>query len=259
MKSISTLLSILFFSCLFAHNNDSIQSIFKQNNVIGSIVIYNLNNNTSIISDSNRCATRFTPASTFKIFNSLVALETNSIKDTNEFIPWDQVNRNYTPWNQSHTLKTAFKYSVVWAYQNLARRIGKERMQHYLDITLYGNQTIGNKVDQFWLDNSLKISSFEQIKFLKKLYHENLIFNKSTQKTVKSIMLNEVNNNYKLYAKTGWGTINKLNIGWFVGWFIIDENTYFFATNIQSNSDKGFALKRKKITTEVFKYLQLLP
>ena len=76
-----------------------------------------------------RCANRFIPASTFKIFNSLAALESGAVKDENEIMKWDSVKRFYDMWNQDLNLGQAFKYSAVWFYQELARRIGEEKMK----------------------------------------------------------------------------------------------------------------------------------
>ena len=56
------------------------------------------------------------PASTFKIPNTLIALEEGVIKDQFEVIKWDGVVRQYAPWNADQTLATAFSRSCVWCY-----------------------------------------------------------------------------------------------------------------------------------------------
>ena len=112
---------------------------FDQYDVKGSMVIYDLKSNRTFYYDKERTQKRFSPASTFKIFNSLVGLETGVIPDTSYVIPWDSVKRgNYAPWNRSNSLKSAFKYSVVWYYQELARRVGEERMEKYITANGYG-------------------------------------------------------------------------------------------------------------------------
>ena len=82
-----------------------------------------------------RCAERFIPASTFKRFNSLAALEAGAIKDENEIMEWDSVKRFYSDmWNQDLNLAQAFKYSAVWFYQESARRIGEDKMKDYITL-----------------------------------------------------------------------------------------------------------------------------
>ncbi|HKB86194.1 MAG TPA: penicillin-binding transpeptidase domain-containing protein, partial [Ignavibacteriaceae bacterium] len=168
MKSIILFLLLIsaeIFSQPIQDNNE--WKIFYDNHkVTGCIVIYELNENKYVIYNKERCDQRFLPASTFKILNSLIALETGVIKDENEIIPWDSVARQFDKWNSDQTLRTAIKYSAVWAYQELARRIGQERMQHFVDTVRYGNCNIGGGIDHFWLDGALQISPIEQVEFL---------------------------------------------------------------------------------------------
>ena len=61
---------------------------FRDLGVDGSIVIYDKNNDRFYEHNPSRNTTAFFPASTFKIFNSLVAIETGVIKDEHEIIQW---------------------------------------------------------------------------------------------------------------------------------------------------------------------------
>ena len=204
--------------------------------------------------NQKRCLQRLTPASTFKIFNSLVGLETGVAQDDNFVIPWDSVVRWNPDWNHSMTMREAFKVSNVAYYQELARRIGKKNMQYYLDTVQYGNKSMGNSVDSFWLDNSLLISADEQVGFLKRLYFEELPFTTRSQSIVKSMMLREDSNDNRLYYKTGTGrTPQGTWVIWIVGF---NEHTthvkehkesmnksgernypYFFALNFEAPDD----------------------
>lgn len=158
----------------------------------------------------------YLPASTFKILNSLIGLELGIAQDDNFVIPWDSVVRR-PEWNKDMNMREAFKVSCVPYYQELARKIGRERMQHYLDTVRYGNKTIGNAIDSFWLDNSLRISPDEQLGLMKKLYFNELPFSDRTQRIVRSMMLQEDTNGRKLYYKTGWGQVGNKDILWVVG------------------------------------------
>jgi len=194
----------------------------------------------------------FLPASTFKIVNSLIGLETGRIVNENMVIKWDGVNRFYPSgdsakeWNKDLTMKQAFKVSAVPYYQEVARRIGKDTMQRWLDTLGYGQRygkfKIGNNIDTFWLDNSLKVTADEELGLVKKLYFDQLPFFKSTQKTVREVMLLEDNANYKLSYKTGWGhRENGHTLGWMVGWIEENKHPYFFSLQVESEK-KDFDL-----------------
>ena len=228
----------------------------------GCFVLYDLKRDRYIRYNSKHCQKRFIPASTFKIFNSLVALETKAIADENTVISWNGVvNNEFPDWNQDQTMRTAFKRSVVWFYQELARRAGNERMSKYIKASGYGNQDIADKIDSFWLKGKLRISPEEQIKFLVRLYKEELPFSPAVIRTVKDIMVIERQDNYILRGKTGWGrdVDGMKNIGWYVGYLERDDNVYFYALNIV-NQDPNFAMIpiRKKILFDTFKDLQLI-
>jgi beta-lactamase class D len=234
---------------------------FDSSKVKGSFILYNNNDSSFFEIDAERCKERFTPASTFKIFNSLVALETGVIKDENTIMKWDSVERAVKTWNQDLDMKHAFKYSAVWFYQELARKIGEQKMKYYLQKSWYGNMSIGGGIDQFWLTGDLRISQEEQIDFLKNLYDNKLPFSANTMNRVKSIMLQEDTLGYKLRAKTGWGQRDSLDIGWYVGWIETKGNVYFFATNIESaNPDaEKFPAARISITKDILRELKVLP
>jgi beta-lactamase class D len=150
-------------------------------------------------------------------------------------------------------MKEAFKVSAVNYYQEVARRIGRDTMQRWLDSLQYGNQNISGAIDSFWLNNTLKISPDEQLGLVKKLYFDKLPFQKRTQQIVKDVMLQEDNTLYKLSYKTGWGfDENQNSIGWLVGWIEENRHVYFFVTLVKS-ADKNYDMKtaRLKITKSI--------
>lgn len=204
--------------------------------VDGSFVLYSPNYKMIKVYNPSRSATRLEPASTFKIFNSLVALETGVVKDENEVLKWDGKKRKYRKWNQDLDMKRAFKHSALWFYQEMARRIGKEQMQYWLDTVGYGNKLIQPAIDEFWLGGGVEITPYEQIGFLEKLYYDSLPFSRNTMKTVKEIMLVD-DTTYIMRAKTGWTVHNNGSKGWYVGWVESNGIPYFFANVIDIPTD----------------------
>jgi beta-lactamase class D len=261
MKS-SIFLITLILSVSILNAQDKFQKHFEKFDVTGSITIYDYNNDKWIISDKDDFKKMTTPASTFKIPNSLIAIETGVLKNENEVLKWDSVKRRIPSWNQDTDLKDAYRNSTVWFYQELARRIGLKNYEKYLSGCDYGNQQI-SKVDTFWLDEAIKINPENQINFLKALYEEKLPFSERTFRIVKKIMIEEKNENYTLSSKTGWGSENKNNlwVGWWVGYVETTDNVYFFATRIYKDKNKDsstFPEARKIITRNILKEMGII-
>lgn len=188
----------------------------------------------------------YTPASTFKIVNSLIGIETGVVRDDSSVIKWDSVRRGRSECDTDLAMIDAFRVSCPAWYQELARRIGKEKMQHYLDTLGYasrfGHFRIKDNLDSFWLDNSARITADEQLGLMKKLYFDQLPFQKRTQALVRDMMLMEDNANYRLGYKTGWGTTPEGHaLGWMLGWIEENKHLYFYVLEIE-NPDRNFNL-----------------
>jgi beta-lactamase class D len=233
--------------------------VFQEFGVEGSIAIYDKNNQRFYEHNPSRNTTPFFPASTFKILNALISLNTGVIQDDVSVLTWDGIVREIPAWNRDTNLSQAFKDSTVWFYQVLARKNGYERMQKFVEQVGYGNRQIGtaDRVDHFWLDGPLKITPKQEIEFLQRLEQSNLPFSQRAINLVKDIMIIEKTPEYTLRGKTGWIQSVKPNIGWIVGYLEQKNNVYFFATNIVI-SDVKDATKRLEITRRSLKILGLL-
>lgn len=206
-------------------------------NTTAEITVYNMKLDTQ----------RVLPASSFKILNSLIGLETGKITDEKMVIKWDGIKRSNNEWNKDLTMEEAFKVSAVPYYQEVARRIGRDTMQSWIDSVHYGNMDITGPIDSFWLNNTLKISPDEQLGFVRRLYFDQLPFNKRAQEIVRDVMLQEDNTLYKLSYKTGWGFDEKDNsIGWVVGWIEENRHVYFFVTLVKS-PDKNIDMQQVRM------------
>jgi beta-lactamase class D len=231
---------------------------FEEASTRGTFVLYDLQRDSYQVSDRQRAETRFIPASTYKIPHTLIALETGVAADEHQVFPWDGTQREYATWNRDHTLRTALKYSVVPVYQGIARQIGERRMQEYVTKFDYGNADISGGIDRFWLDGGLRISPIEQLQFLVKLYRNALPVQERSQRIVKEIMLTEATSEYILRAKTGYGTRFSPGIGWWVGWVERDDNTYFFAINMDITGEAQLGA-RIAIAKAIMRSERILP
>ena len=247
-KKIKLLITLLLLTHTFLFAQDlELENIFKNKQVDGTIVIESLNTKKIYIYNDQRAEMLFSPASTFKIPNTLIALN-EGVVTKDSVILWDKKVREYEFWNKDQTLQTAFKTSCVWCYQEFASKIGVEKYKKYLKELNYGNKTIGNDVRRFWLDESLKITVFEQLSFLRRFYKNDLPFKIEDINTLKEIMIDEKNEDFVIRAKTGW----EGKYGWYVGFIETKDDVWFFALNIDTKS-KDDLPKRKEITLEALK------
>lgn len=278
---IRLLLTVFIISCsanrrakqnILGLNNDNtlVQEDFKKYfdkcSVEGSIAIFDQNNQKWILSDTVDIKKETLPASTFKIINLLIALETKTIADENELIKWvgktDTVKYGYRPEiYHDMTVKEAFEVSAVWVFIELAKKVGKENYKKYLVICNYGNQNLSQSDDDFWNFGGFAISPINQVTFMKNLYEEKLPFSKRNIEIIKRVMVTEQNNNFLIRAKTGWTRENNINTGWWIGYIDNNSGVYFFATRLlqdrKYNRD-DFGSCRKDITKQVFRDLKII-
>jgi len=220
--------------------NNDLKKYFDSANVTGCFALLNnINGQFTIYNLKRYRDSAYTPASTFKIVNSLIGIQTGVISSENMVIKWDGVKRSNEDWNRDLTMAEAFKVSAVPYYQEVARRIGKDTMKKWIDSLSYGNKDISGPIDSFWLNNHLKITPDEELGLVKRLYFNQLPFFNYTQEIVRKVMLRESNSNYKLSYKTGWGTKEDGHeIGWIVGWIEENKHPYFFVLNLESADKK---------------------
>lgn len=219
----------------------------------GAFVLYDEKNNQYAVFNPAQSNERLTPCSTFKIYHSLIALESGAVKgsDRDTLIPWNGIRYPMDSWNKDQTLSSAIANSVVWYYQELASRIGVSRMQQYIDRLDYGNKDLSGGITRFWLQSSLKISAKEQVDLLRKLFGYQLPFARENIDVVRNMVLLSQDDGVKLYGKTGSGYRDgKYTLGWFVGCVERDGNRYYFAANI-TGKNGAHGLRAKDITQDI--------
>ncbi len=243
-----------------------LNSYFDQCGVKGCIVVYDNAAVNYIVSDSVEINQPTLPASTFKIINLLIALETNTIESEQDVVKWvghtDTVKYGYRPEiYHDMTIKEAFEVSAGWVFVELAKRIGKDNYRKYLALCNYGNMDLSQSDDDFWNFGAFAISPMNQVRFLKNLYDEKLPFSKRNIEIVKKVMISEQTADYTVHAKTGWTRDGGINTGWWVGYVEGKTGLFFFATRLlqdRKNNTANFASCRKKITIDILKELNIL-
>ncbi len=238
------------------------QTIIDSAYVNGAILIYDFDDNKYYSNNFEWTKKGKLPASTFKIPNSIIAIETGVIENDSTLLKWNGEKRRLRNWEQDLVFRDAFHFSCVPCYQEIARKIGVKKMNEYLNKLEYGNMKVDStNIDMFWLEGESKVTQFQQIDFLKRFYQSNLQISERTELIMKRMMIIEDNDDYKLSGKTGWSISNENNNGWFVGYVDTKNKVYFFATNVEPKeqfSMKNFSKIRKKITYKALKQLELI-
>lgn len=229
---IGVLLMGIFLNACSPNNvqvNNELGKYFDSANVKGSFALFNNGTGDFVIYNLNRYKdSSYSPAGTFHIVHSLIALETGVVSDENMTIQLDT----------AVGMEAAFKQSQESYFLEVAKRMGKDTLQFWLDSLSYGNHQIGKSIDSFWLNNTLKLTADEQLGLTKKLFFNQLPFQKRTHEIVRKMMLQESNANYQLSYKDGLTILeNGKQLAWVAGWIEENKHPYFFVLNLEGSSN----------------------
>ena len=198
------------------------------------------------------CATRLSPASTYKIPHALVGLETGVVTIMTEE-KWDGVPRSQQPqWNVDHTVLSAMRPSVLWFFQRMAPKIGAARARQWLQRFNYGNADTSGSITEYWVNGRLRISPDEQLAFLKQFYDATLPVSRRHLDNLREAMEQDagtVENARGIYkldapwrpgitlnAKTGASSIaGAESVSWLVGQLTVDGRPLVFASAVWSD------------------------
>lgn len=229
---------------------------FEAERVTGTIALFDSQDGVLGCSNVQTCQEAVTPASTFKIPHSMIALEAGVVEGPDTILPWDHKQYWVDNWNQDLKLRDAFRFSCLPCYQAIARRVGEATEQEWLNKLGYGNRNISGGVDKFWLWGGLRISAVEQIDFLRRFDGDKLPISSRTADLVRDIMTLDVTEKYVLRGKTGSASPpqEEREVGWFVGWLELGDRRIFFATRLDSHAAGADpAPARRSVTERVLK------
>ncbi len=228
---------------------------FGTNN--GSFVLYDTADASWKIYNKEQAATRIAPASTYKIYSALFALESGVISPGKSKLPWNGQQYIYDEWNADQTLESAMQHSATWYFQELDQRTGLSSIKNYIREIEYGNQVVEGDLSSYWIWSSLKISPIEQVELLEKFYNNQFGFSPENIAAVKNSIFLSSSDEGALYGKTGTAAVNGRNTsGWFIGYLEKENHTYFFTANIQ-NDDLATGKAAADLTLSILSGLHL--
>ncbi|HAP62380.1 MAG TPA: penicillin binding protein transpeptidase domain-containing protein, partial [Cytophagales bacterium] len=183
------------------------QQPFEDCGINGSITIYDYNRQVWMTSDMADSQVGTLPASTFKILNTLIVLETGAIADDHEIIPWisdyDTTKYGHRPSiYKDMDLEEAFYKSAGWAYRELAKKVGDERYLEILTEIGYGNGDLSIDDPDFWNYGAFQVTPTNQVQTMMDIFEEKLPFSPEAYSTLKRLMITEEGEGYVIRAKT---------------------------------------------------------
>jgi beta-lactamase class D len=260
MRFVSLLLLLLSYAGAFAQRitERDFQAYFDEYNLRGSFLLLDAGTQEYTAYNLKRCRQGFLPASTFKIPNTIIGLETGELRDTSDICRWDGRLRSFPAWNEDMPWARALRVSSVPCYQQLARRIGAARYQKILPKLKFGRMVVtAATVDSFWLTGLSRITQFEQIGFLRRLQRQQLPVAARSQDITKALLVLARGPGWTLRGKTGWSQEQGQNNGWFVGWVEERGHTYFFALNVETPivepTPASFVQGRRALTEKILR------
>ena len=233
---------------------------FAARGVRGAFVLLDVSTETWTIVHRDVAGIRFRPHSTFKVPNTLVGLETGVITGERFALKWDGVKRDRAEWNRDTDLPAALKHSVVWFYQEVARRVGPRRMAAWVEKLGYGNRRIaGAPIDRFWLDGTLRISAIEQVEFLRRLHEHRLPVSREHVDLLLRLIELDRGPGWVLRGKTGLGPEKDGASGWLVGSVDRDGRRYLYALVLHGKSTDALMPLRRPMAEELLRRFGVLP
>ena len=192
------------------------------------------------------CATRVTPASTFKVPLALIGSDAGFLRGAGapllEIAPGEP-DWGGPAWKRPVDPASWMRHSVVWYSQRIAKNVGARQLAEYAQSFGYGNADFSgdpgkdNGLERAWISSSLKISPDEQAAFLRRLVNRELPLDASAYALADAIVETTPAAGWTIAGKTGSayprradGSFDRSRgWGWFVGWARRDGAALVFA------------------------------
>lgn len=232
----------------------------------GCFLLFNVKTNQfEKVIGEQRCREQLPACSTFKVPLAAMAFDSGVLKDENTVFKWNGKKDIREESNRDHNAKTWMRDSIVWYSQRITPKMGKKKFQNYLDQFNYGNKDLNGGITQAWLVSpassgpALKISGYEQIDFMKKLWTNQLPVSPRSMQLTRDITFIETSpNGFQLHGKTGsnfYDKERKIHLGWFISHLQKGDQEYIVVTNLSDlgpTEAKGYGgMRARELTKKI--------
>ncbi|HEY9020513.1 MAG TPA: class D beta-lactamase [Paracoccaceae bacterium] len=198
------------------------------------------------------CATRVTPASTFKIPLAVMAFDAGVLTSPDSpilsFRPGDP-DWGGALWMRDTSPAHWMRHSVVWYSQRLTRAMGADSLTRYAQDFGYGNADLSgdpgfdNGLERAWIASSLTISPREQAAFLRALLRDALPVTRAAMAQSRALLETHQSAGWNLHGKTGTAYPRRADRsfdyargwGWYVGWATQADQSVIFVRLTQAS------------------------
>lgn len=233
----------------------------------GCFLLYNMKSGTFDKVIGETCNERFPACSTFKVPLAIMAFDSGVLDDERVILKWDGKKDSRDESNRDHNAKTWMRDSIVWFSQRITPQLGARKLQKYLDDFNYGNRNISAGITTAWLtqlnakNEGLKISAYEQVEFMKKLWTNSLPVSPKSLKLAREITYLETSpRGFRLSGKTGsnfYDEARRTHFGWFVAHLQNDNQEFIAVINfgdLKPTDENGYGGGRaKQIMKQILK------
>lgn len=235
-------------------------------NMDGCFLLYNMKTDTfDKVIGGERCQKQFPACSTFKVPLAVIAFDSGALKDEDQILKWNGVKDSRPEANRDHDARSWMRDSIVWFSQRITKKLGLVTVQSYLDKFSYGNKDMSAGITKAWLvapsakASALKISAYEQVEFMKKLWKLELPATARSQRLTQEITYLETSpNGFKMNGKTGSNfhdKSHKVHLGWFISHLQKGDQEYITVANFSDlgpTNAKGYGgMRVREITKKI--------
>lgn len=218
-----------------------LQSLFTEAGTTGTLVVHDYKTDKVIVVGKSRSEQPYSPSSTFKIPNTLIALRVGAISGMDEPIPAPSEpflvrGKPFLPdaCNATATVALALQNSCIPAYQDIAGRIGVVQYNEFLMRMNYAPASVtAANLKEFWLTGAIALSARDQVAFLDRMIAGRVPIQPAHIEAMWAALAAGESPKGQMFAKTGYVFTSTPDVGWYVGWIRKDgEATATFALNL---------------------------
>lgn len=231
-----------------------LERLFAEAGTTGTLVVHDHKTDKILVAGKARAEQPYSPSSTFKIPNTLIALRVGAISGMDEVIPpptepYLVRGKPFLPeaCNRAVTVTAALQNSCIPAYQDIAGRIGVVQYNEFLVRMNYApaNVTAANLKD-FWLTGAIALSARDQVAFLDRMIGGRVPIQPAHIEAMWSALAAGESEKGQMFAKTGYVFTSTPDVGWYVGWIRKDgEATATFALNLDITAPEHARARRE--------------
>lgn len=231
-----------------------LEALFAAAGTKGTLVVHDYKTDKLFVTGKARSEQPYSPSSTFKIPNTLIALRVGAIVGMDEVVspptePFLVRGKPFLPeaCTRPVTVAAALQNSCIPAYQDIAGRIGVVQYNEFLVRMNYAPASItAANLKDFWLTGAIALSARDQVAFLDRMIAGRVPIQPAHIEAMWAALAAGESEKGQMFAKTGYVFTSTPDVGWYVGWIRKDgEAVATFALNLDITAPEHARARRE--------------